>query len=256
MGEALVRTLMAVDRRVFTSGSAFSRADCFLALPTFATSVTERFPWRLLGVFLSKMCEQLRQPAVTVTVSLARTKSKAGAWKEDVCVTLVKLILETLFLVLSEIVSSCFPFNCPLCALHFLFLSFFSLFAFHLCPFPFAPLPLVAQGSSHWRATDTCPLPAAAGDPDPAAGRRKAASACHLLTRFFHRALGGLFSVILGKKQEMAGGTVISAGPEKLDACWGCCVQILRSLACWFKESYINLDSFKCYRLLLYFLLM
>lgn len=44
MGEAWVRTLMVVDSRVFTSGSAFSRADCFLALPTFATSVTERFP--------------------------------------------------------------------------------------------------------------------------------------------------------------------------------------------------------------------
>lgn len=63
MGEALVRTLMVVDSRVFTSGSAFSRADCFLASPTFATSVMERFLWRLWVFFLSKMCEQLRQPA-------------------------------------------------------------------------------------------------------------------------------------------------------------------------------------------------
>lgn len=44
MGEALVRALMVVDSRVFTSGSVFSQADCFLALPAFATSGTERFP--------------------------------------------------------------------------------------------------------------------------------------------------------------------------------------------------------------------
>lgn len=44
MGEALVRSPMVVDSPVFTSGSAFSRVDCFLALPAFATSVTERFP--------------------------------------------------------------------------------------------------------------------------------------------------------------------------------------------------------------------
>lgn len=31
-----MKTLMVFDSRVFTSGSAFGLADCFLALPTFA----------------------------------------------------------------------------------------------------------------------------------------------------------------------------------------------------------------------------
>lgn len=102
-----------------------------------------------------------------MTVSLARTKSEARVWKEDVCVALVKLTLETLFLVLSEIVSSCFPFNCLLCALHVLFLCF----CLHL-PFTSVPCPphlsrLGGRSSSHWRATDTFPLPAAARGPRP-----------------------------------------------------------------------------------------
>lgn len=104
--------------------------------------------------------------------------------------------------------------------------GFFVFFLF-ICLSPLSlPLPTspawVDKRRSHWRATDTFPLPGAArGDPDPAAGRGKAASRCHLLTCFCHRPLRGLFSVILGKKQEVAGGTVISLGPEKVGACSG-----------------------------------
>lgn len=156
-----------------------------------------------------------------MTVSLARTKSEARVWKEDVCVALVKLTLETLFLVLSEIVSSCFPFNCLLCALHVLFLCF-CLYLPFTSPLPSPSLPpwwpKAAPTGGRQTPFPCRPLP---GDPDPAAGRRKAASCCHLLTRFFHQALGRLFSVILSKKQEIAGGTVISVGPEKVDVCLG-----------------------------------
>lgn len=183
MGEALVRTLMVVDSRVLTSGSAFSRADCFLALPTFATSVMERFPWRLLGVFLSKMCEQLRQPGAW-SDSVAhpdQVESEARVLKEDVCVALVKLTLETLLLVLSQIVSSCFPYNCLSSALHVLFLSFFSLFAFHLCPFPALP-PWCTEAAPTGGRQTPVPCLLLPGDPDPSARRGKATSCCHLLT--------------------------------------------------------------------------
>lgn len=50
-GEALLKTLTVFDSRVFTSGSAFGRADCFLALPTFARVLRKDSPeggWVLL----------------------------------------------------------------------------------------------------------------------------------------------------------------------------------------------------------------
>lgn len=100
---------------------------------------------------------------MTVTVSLARTKSEARVWKEDVCVALVKLTLETLFLVLSEIVSSCFPFNCLLCALHVLFFVFSLYLPFTSVPCPshlsllggLRQLPL--EGDRHLSPAGRCP---------------------------------------------------------------------------------------------------
>lgn len=115
---------------------------------------------------------------MTVTVSLTPTKSESEArvQREDVCVALVKLTLETLFLVLSEIVSSCFLFNCLLSALHVLFFSF--LFSLYL-PFTSVPSPshlsrlgalkqIPLEGDRHFSPAWCCP-----GGPRPRGRERK-----------------------------------------------------------------------------------
>lgn len=158
-------------------------------------------------------------------------------WREDVFVALVRLTLETLFLALSEIASSCFLFNCLFSALHIIF--FFSLLFIclrltfsvpslsHLShalgcfeaaptggrqtPFPLRGVPALPRG---WGATQTASL---------RAGReRKRASCCNLLTCFFYCAVLGFFSAILCNKQESADiGTVIFGGTKKVVACLG-----------------------------------
>lgn len=123
------------------------------------------------GFFKQNVWAAEAASSVTVTVSLARTKSEARVWKEDVCVALVKLTLETLFLVLSEIVSSCFPFNCLLCALHVLFLCFclYLPFTSVSCP-PHLSRPggrrkLPLEGDRHLPPAGRCP-----GTPTPRPG--------------------------------------------------------------------------------------
>lgn len=55
VGESLLKTLMVFDSRVFTSGSAFGRADCFLALPTFARVLWKDFPEGCCGFWKQKV---------------------------------------------------------------------------------------------------------------------------------------------------------------------------------------------------------
>lgn len=203
---------------------------------------------------------------MTVTVSLTPTKSESEArvQREDVCVALVKLTLETLFLVLSEIVSSCFLFNCLLSALHVLFFSF--LLSLYL-PFTSVPSPshlsrlgalkqIPLEGDRHFSPAWCCP-----GGPRPRGRERKG--------RFWLSFINLLPSpravrVIFCHTWQKAGGhrwpPDICRPREGGFFSRRCCIQILQCLVCLFSnlglESGGNLESFKCYRLLFYFLLL
>lgn len=122
-------------------------------------------------------------------------------------------------------------------------------------PFPPGGVPALPRGGGGGRG-------GGAGRRPPACGRAEGgepASGCHLLTRSFYCAAGGLFSVILGQKQEVADGTVILGGTEKVVACLGVLDQNPGGF-CLFKgiglESSRHLESFKCYQFLFYFALL
>lgn len=177
MGEALVRTLMVVDSRVLTSGSAFQSSWLLSGIAYLCHNCYGKVSLKVIGVFFKQnVWAAEAASSVTVTVSLTPTKSESEArvQREDVCVALVKLTLETLFLVLSEIVSSCFLFNCLLSALHvvFFFFSFFSLFAFHLCPFPFPPWCTKADPTGGRQTLFPC-LVLPGGTPTPRPGEER-----------------------------------------------------------------------------------
>lgn len=73
-GEALVKTLTVFDSWMFTSGSAFGRTDCFLALPTFARVLWKDSPEGCWVFLKQNMCAV--EAASSVMVSLAWSKSK------------------------------------------------------------------------------------------------------------------------------------------------------------------------------------
>lgn len=209
---------MVFDSRLFTSGSAFGRADCSLALSTFARVLRKDSPEGCWVFWKQKV-----QPAAWPCPRLEWVAAEAGVWREVVSVALVRLALETSFLTLSEIASSCFLFNCLLSALHFFFF-FFSLFS--CVSFLFPPLPTsLGLGCVEAAPTGGRRHPSLPGGTRTPSLRRpeggKAVSCCNLLTRSFYRAASGFFSVILCKKQEVADCAAILGGTEKVLVCLG-----------------------------------
>lgn len=189
-----------------------------------------------------------------------QVESEAQVLKEDVCVALVKLTLEILFLVLSQIVSSCFPFNCLLSALHVPFLSYFSSFAFHLCPFPPLPPRCTEAAPTGGRQTPF-PFLLLPGGPRPLGPERKGrfllsfinllvspATLRVILCHTWQKAAGHRWHCDICRPQE--GWCVLGGAASKSWGVWFVC---LRNLGL---ESDRNLESFKCCRVLFYFLLL
>lgn len=168
-------------------------------------------------------------------------------------------------------------FPLQLSLLCFAYCWFFFLFSLFACVSPslFLVLPTSLTVWAPWKAAPTggrqtpFPLGGVPALPRGGAGRRpptcgragggEPASCCHLLTRIFYRTVLGLFPIILRKKQEIADGTVILGGTEKVVACLGVLDQnhgvgwLVRNIGL---ESSRNLEYVKCfkfYQFLFYF---